>query len=157
MNKKRKIILKIWVIFIAIILLILLFLLGLRLPKLFKNSLNNEDKLESSKQLQYQIQYIHDTNKINNIIKSLIKLKQLKESKQKQTQEQKQTEKRDDNEYIYDNVYLYNPEKVEKVKDIIKDIGVVSLTIGVGVTSCVVLAPIFASVGPIATPVALFV
>ncbi|GAK74154.1 hypothetical protein ['Chrysanthemum coronarium' phytoplasma] len=94
MNKKRKLILNLWIIFIVIILLIILFLLGLRLPKLFK-SIQDKNKVET--QSQYQTQYIHDTNKVNNIIgliNALKHLKQLKESKnKKQNKEQKNKKK----------------------------------------------------------------
>ncbi|MCX2955924.1 MAG: hypothetical protein N3723_02730, partial [Candidatus Phytoplasma australiense] len=38
---------------------------------------------------------------------------------------------------------------------LIKDTAVVSLTIGAGVIACLVIAPIFASIGPIAAPAAL--
>ncbi|MGL9687678.1 MAG: hypothetical protein ACQBVK_02725, partial [Candidatus Phytoplasma sp. TWB_XP] len=72
--KNRKRILRIWIIFISIILAILLFLLGLRLPPLFKS---DKDKSKTSNQppYQYQYQYIYDTNKVLNIIKLLTKLK----------------------------------------------------------------------------------
>nr|WP_012297489.1 hypothetical protein [Paulownia witches'-broom phytoplasma]ABR08380.1 hypothetical protein [Paulownia witches'-broom phytoplasma] len=140
-NKKRKIILIIWVIFISIILLILLFLLGLRLPKLFKSI---QDKNEVETQSKYQTQYIHDTNKVNNIIGLINSLKRLKTLKQLKPQ----TEKQDDNEY------QFQIESNDNNK-LIKDIAVVSLTIGLGVISCVVLAPIFASLGPVSAPLAL--
>ncbi|MGL9687666.1 MAG: hypothetical protein ACQBVK_02655, partial [Candidatus Phytoplasma sp. TWB_XP] len=70
--KNRKRILRIWIIFISIILAILLFLLGLRLPPLFKS---DKDKSKTSNQPPYQYQYIYDTNKVLNIIKLLTKLK----------------------------------------------------------------------------------
>ncbi|GAK74168.1 hypothetical protein ['Chrysanthemum coronarium' phytoplasma] len=148
-NKKRKIILIVLVVFISIILLILLFLLGLRLPKLFK-SIQDKNKVET--QSQYQTQYIHDTNKVNNIIgliNALKHLKQLKESKnKKQNKEQK---KQEEAQYQFD----WNSNYDNDDNKLVKDIAVVSLTIGAGVISCVVLTPIFASVGPIAAPLAL--
>ncbi|ABC65792.1 conserved hypothetical protein (plasmid) [Aster yellows witches'-broom phytoplasma AYWB] len=89
MNKKRKIILKIWIIFISILILILLLLLGLRLPKLFKSI---QDKNKVKTQSQYQTQYIHDTNKVNNIIGLINSLKRLKTLKQLKPQTEKQKE-----------------------------------------------------------------
>ncbi|BAD04543.1 MAG: SAP01-like protein [Candidatus Phytoplasma asteris] len=140
MNKKRKIFLNFWVIFIVIILLILLFLLGLRLPKLFK-SIQDKNKVET--QSQYKTQYIHDTNKVNNIIGLINSLKSLKTLNQLKPQTEKN-----------DNEYQFQIESNDN-NQLVKDIAVVSLTIVVGVISCVVLAPILASVGPIAAPIAL--
>lgn len=152
MNKKRKIILIIWTIFIAIILLILLFLLGLRLPKFIKSK-QQQDNNKVETQSKYQIQYIHDTDKINNIIGLINSLKRLKELKKQKQQLKPQTEKQeqeqDQYQFDWDSNYDNDDNKL------IKDIAVVSLTIGAGVISCVVLAPIFASLGPIAAPVAL--
>ncbi|WP_341833801.1 putative cop number controling protein (plasmid) [Candidatus Phytoplasma asteris] len=91
MNKKRKIILKIWFIFIAIILLILLFLLGLKLPKLLKSK-QQQDNNKVETQYKYQTQYIHDTDKVENIIGLMNYFKRLKELK-KQQQESKQQQK----------------------------------------------------------------
>nr|WP_013747476.1 hypothetical protein [Chinaberry witches'-broom phytoplasma]AEC45510.1 p5 [Chinaberry witches'-broom phytoplasma] len=87
-NKKRKLILIVWVNFISIILLILLFLLGLRLPKLFKT----KKQPNQQPQHQHQHQHIYDTNKIEDIVRLLIKLKQLQELKEQQKQKQFQEE-----------------------------------------------------------------
>nr|WP_015060404.1 hypothetical protein [Periwinkle leaf yellowing phytoplasma]AEA36702.1 hypothetical protein [Periwinkle leaf yellowing phytoplasma] len=149
MNKKRKLILNLWIIFIVIILLIILFLLGLRLPKLFK-SIQDKNKVET--QSQYQTQYIHDTNKVNNIIgliNALKHLKQLKESKNKQ--QNKEQKKQEEAQYQFD----WNSNYDNDDNKLVKDIAVVTLATGAAVISCVVLAPIFASVGPIAAPLAL--
>nr|BAH20798.1 hypothetical protein [Onion yellows phytoplasma] len=149
MNKKRKLILNLWIIFIVIVLLILLFLLGLRLPKLFK-SIKDKNKVET--QSQYQTQYIYDTNKVNNIIgliNALKHLKQLKESKNKQ--QNKEQKKQEEAQYQFD----WNSNYDNDDNKLIKDIAVVTLATGAAVISCVVLAPIFASVGPIAAPLAL--
>nr|WP_229270186.1 hypothetical protein [Aster yellows phytoplasma] len=104
MNKKRKLILNLWIIFIVIVLLILLFLLGLRLPKLFK-SIQDKNKVET--QSQYQTQYIYDTNKVNNIIgliNALKHLKQLKESKNKQ--QNKEQKKQEEAQYQFDGIQI---------------------------------------------------
>nr|WP_012662296.1 hypothetical protein [Onion yellows phytoplasma]BAH22369.1 hypothetical protein [Onion yellows phytoplasma] len=146
MNKKRKLILIIWTIFIAIILLILLFLLGLRLPKFFK-SIQDKNKVET--QSQYQIQYIYDTNKVNNIIGLINSLKRLKTLKKLKHQ----TEKQEPEEEQYQFDWNLNYDKDDN--KLVKDIAVVTLTTGAVVISCVVLTPIFASVGPIAAPLAL--
>nr|WP_173266080.1 hypothetical protein [Periwinkle leaf yellowing phytoplasma] len=149
MNKKRKLILIIWTIFIAIILLILLFLLGLRLPKLFK-SIQDKNKVET--QSKYQTQYIHDTNKVNDIIgliNALKHLKQLKESKNKQQQQEQQQQEKAQYQFDWSSNYDDDDNKL------IKDIAVVTLATGAAVISCLVLTPIFASVGPIAAPLAL--
>nr|WP_172687933.1 hypothetical protein [Rice orange leaf phytoplasma]ATL14547.1 hypothetical protein [Rice orange leaf phytoplasma] len=185
-NKKRKIILIVWVAFISIIILILLFLLGLRLPKLFK-SIQDKNKVET--QSKYQTQYIHDTNKVNNIIgliNALKHLKQLKELKKKQQQEEQQINNLDffdpkvqndlyhklsksmdeqmsqfsqkdfvtfqeEVQYQFD----WNSNYDDDDNKLVKDIAVVTLATGAVVISCVVLTPIFASLGPIAAPLAL--
>lgn len=174
-NKKQKIILIIWFIFISIIILILLLLLGLSLPKLRKiNQQQNQNQVQT--QYQYQTQYIHDTNKVEAIIKLLTNLKQLKELNQKKKQIQSQ---------IINNLNFFNYEvqnqlyhelskELDKIvvpkeqlvetqpqisdgnNQLIKDIAVVTLATGAVIISCVVLTPIFASVGPIAAPLALF-
>ncbi|QKX95313.1 hypothetical protein [Candidatus Phytoplasma asteris] len=152
MNKKRKIILIIWTIFIAIILLILLFLLGLRLPKLFK-SIQDNNKVET--QSQYQTQYIHDTNKVNNIIGLINSLKRLKELKNQKQQLKPQTEKQEQEQEQEQYQFDWNSNYDNDENKLVKDIAVVTLATGAVVIGCVVLAPIFASVGPIAAPVAL--
>ncbi|PWV43538.1 MAG: hypothetical protein DF280_03670 ['Brassica napus' phytoplasma] len=184
MNKKRKIILIIWTIFIAIILLILLFLLGLRLPKFI---ISKQQKTENTVETQYkyQTQYIHDTNKVQNIVRLLTELKTLKQLKNKQLQ--KQVEKQKETQPI-NNLDFFDPKvqnelyhKLSKSMDdkmsqfsqkdfassqvqteqsnddnkLVKDIAVVTLATGAVVISCVVLTPIFASLGPIAAPLAL--
>ncbi len=145
MHKKRKIILKIWIIFIAIIILILLFFLGLRLPKLPKSKQQYKNTVET--QSQYQIQYIHDTNKIQNIIKSLIKLKQLKESKQtkEQTQEQEQEQKQEHFQFEpkLDTTLLNNYNINEKNANRILALGLIGLALpplGVVATATSVIA-----------------
>nr|WP_181377757.1 hypothetical protein [Primula red phytoplasma]AIJ02303.1 putative copy number protein [Primula red phytoplasma] len=192
MNKKRKIILIIWTIFIAIILLILLLLLGLRLPKFIKSKQpKTENTVET--QSQYQTQYIHDTNKVQNIVRLLTELKTLKQLKNKQLQKQveKQKETKPINNLDFFDTKVQNElyHKLSKSMDdkmiqfsekdfassqeqeqyqfdwnsnydnddnkLVKDIAVVTLATGAVVISCVVLAPIFASLGPIAAPVAL--
>jgi hypothetical protein len=97
MNKKSKIILIIWFIFISIIFLIMLLLLGLRLPQSFKIQ---NDKIENNVQMQsqYQPQYIYDKNKINNIIRLMNALQRLKTLNQFKTQ----------TEYIYDKNKINN-------------------------------------------------
>nr|WP_015060419.1 hypothetical protein [Periwinkle leaf yellowing phytoplasma]AEA36707.1 hypothetical protein [Periwinkle leaf yellowing phytoplasma] len=182
MNKKRKLILNLWIIFIVIVLLILLFLLGLRLPKLFK-SIQDKNKVET--QSQYQTQYIYDTNKVKNIVRLLTELKKLKQLKNKQLQKQvlnqKETQPINNLDFFDPKVQndLYHKlsksmeeqmiqfsqkdfvssevpsEQLNDDNQLVKDIAVVTLTTGAAVISCVVLAPIFASVGPIAAPLAL--
>ncbi len=158
-NKKRKIILIVWVVFISIIILILLFLLGLRLPKFIK-SIQDNNKVET--QSKYQTQYIHDTNKVENIIGLINSLKRLKELKNKQQQEEQQQEtqpinnkdfvsSQEEKQYQFD----WNSNYDNDDNKLVKDIAVVTLTTGAAVISCLVLAPIFASVGPIAAPMAL--
>ncbi|ABC65803.1 conserved hypothetical protein (plasmid) [Aster yellows witches'-broom phytoplasma AYWB] len=115
MNKKRKIILKIWIIFISILILIMLFLLGLKLPKLLKSK-QQQDNNKVETQFPYQNQYIHDTNKFENIIGLMNSLKRLKELKKQQKeikQQQKQTE------------YQYKTEFDDENK-LVKDIAVVN-------------------------------
>ncbi|MGL9687626.1 MAG: hypothetical protein ACQBVK_02445, partial [Candidatus Phytoplasma sp. TWB_XP] len=101
-NKKRKLILRIWIIFISIILFILLFLLGLRLPKFFK-SIQDKNKVET--QSKYQTQYIYDTNKVQNIVRLLTELKTLKQLKNKQQQQEQQKETQPIN-----NLDFFDPE-----------------------------------------------
>nr|WP_015060410.1 hypothetical protein [Periwinkle leaf yellowing phytoplasma]AEA36713.1 hypothetical protein [Periwinkle leaf yellowing phytoplasma] len=153
MNKKRKLILKLWVIFIKIIILILLFLLGLRLPKFFK-SIQDKNKVET--QSQYQTQYIYDTNKVQNIVRLLTELKKLKQLKNKQLQKQvlnqKETQSINNKDFVSSE---FPSEQLNDDNKLVKDIAVVTLTTGAAVISSVVLAPIFASVGPIAAPLAL--
>ncbi|WP_252861468.1 hypothetical protein [New Jersey aster yellows phytoplasma] len=67
-----------------------------------------------------------------------LKLPKLLKSKQQQ----------DNNEYQYQTEF-------DDENKLVKDIAVVTLTTGAVVIGCLVLAPIFASVGPIAAPVAL--
>ncbi|GAK74206.1 hypothetical protein ['Chrysanthemum coronarium' phytoplasma] len=182
MNKKRKLILIIWTIFIAIILLILLFLLGLRLPKLFKQPKSTSS---TQQQYQYQTQYIYDTNKVKNIVRLLTELKKLKQLKNKQLQKQvlnqKETQPINNLDFFDPKVQndLYHKlsksmdeqmiqfsqkdfvssevpsEQLNDDNQLVKDISVVILATGAVVISCVVLTPIFASVGPIAAPLAL--
>ncbi|WP_238568804.1 hypothetical protein [Chrysanthemum yellows phytoplasma] len=134
----------------------LLFLLGLRLPKLFK-SIQDKNKLET--QSQYQTQYIHDTNKVQNIIglinslKCLKTLKQLKEPKKQKQQLKPQTEKQEQEQEQYQ--FDWNSNYDTDDNKLVKDIAVVTLTTGAVVISCLVLTPIFASLGPIAAPIAL--
>nr|WP_015060415.1 hypothetical protein [Periwinkle leaf yellowing phytoplasma]AEA36718.1 hypothetical protein [Periwinkle leaf yellowing phytoplasma] len=178
MNKKRKLILIIWTIFIAIILLILLFLLGLRLPKLFKQPKSTSS---TQQQYQYQTQYIYDTNKVQNIVRLLTELKKLKQLKNKQLQKQvlnqKETQPINNLDFfdpkVQNDLYhklsksmdeqmiqfsqkdFVSSEQLNDDNQLVKDIAVVTLATGAAVISCVVLAPIFASVGPIAAPLAL--
>ncbi|WP_238374436.1 hypothetical protein [Aster yellows witches'-broom phytoplasma] len=162
----------------------MLFLLGLRLPKLLKSKQQKTEN-QVQNQSQYQIQYIHDTNKVQNIVRLLTELKTLKQLKnkqlQKQVEKQKETQPINNLDFFdpkFQNELYHKLSKsmdeqmsqfsqkdfvsseipFEQLNDnnkLVKDIAVVSLTIGAGVISCVVLAPIFASVGPIAAPVAL--
>ncbi|MGL9687940.1 MAG: hypothetical protein ACQBVK_04230 [Candidatus Phytoplasma sp. TWB_XP] len=160
MNKKRKLILKFWIIFIVIILLILLFLLGLRLSKLFKLPKMDSQQKQEQIQYQYQYQYIYDTNKVENIIgliNSLKRLKQLKEFKNKQQEETQPINNKDfvssqeEAQYQFD----WNSNYDNDDNKLIKDIAVVSLATGAVIIGCVVLTPVFASISPIAAPIAL--
>ncbi|MBS2126573.1 hypothetical protein J8J04_02680 ['Fragaria x ananassa' phyllody phytoplasma] len=150
MNKKRKIIVKIWFIFILIILLILLFLLGLSLPKLplfKKQSQNNQDK---QTQHQPQTQYIYDTNKVNNIINLMNAFKRLKELKELQYQKQLETKQES-----YDSIVKlpqpeinYIPDKTKTNNDeLIKGIAITTLGAGAVIIAAVAFPPIFASLG----------
>ncbi|WP_238374435.1 hypothetical protein [Aster yellows witches'-broom phytoplasma] len=93
----------------------MLFLLGLKLPKLLKSK-QQQDNNKVETQFPYQNQYIHDTNKFENIIGLMNSLKRLKELKKQQKeikQQQKQTE------------YQYKTEFDDENK-LVKDIAVVN-------------------------------
>nr|WP_176705080.1 hypothetical protein [Onion yellows phytoplasma] len=66
---------------------------------------------------------------------------------------QPQTEKQEQEQEQYQ--FDWNSNYDNDDNKLVKDIAVVTLATGAAVISCVVLAPIFASVGPIAAPLAL--
>nr|WP_012477132.1 hypothetical protein [Candidatus Phytoplasma australiense]ABD04147.1 hypothetical protein [Candidatus Phytoplasma australiense] len=128
MHKKRKLILKIWFIFLAIILFLLLLLLGLNLPKLprFKSKQN---KTQKQTQTQLETKNIYDFNYIENLIKLMNKLNNFqglsldKSNKQKQKDELKdkenksseyETDKRSSYDFPLPNL-IPEPETVNKL------------------------------------------
>jgi hypothetical protein len=148
MNKKRKSILIIWFIFIVIIVLICLLLLGLRLPKLLKIQ---NDKIQNNVQMQpqYQLQYIYDKNKINNIIGLMNVLQRLKTLKQLKPQLKTQIEYYDDQQYQYqpklnDNVIPSNNHNInEKDANKLIALGLIGIALpplGIVVTATSIIA-----------------
>jgi hypothetical protein len=148
MNKKRKSILIIWFIFIVIIVLICLLLLGLRLPKLLKIQ---NDIIQNNVQMQpqYQLQYIYDKNKINNIIRLMNVLQRLKTLKQLKPQLKTQIEYYDDQQYQYqpklnDNVIPSNNHNInEKDANKLIALGLIGIALpplGIVVTATSIIA-----------------
>nr|ABA02283.1 unknown [Candidatus Phytoplasma australiense] len=80
MQKKRKLILKIWFIFLSIILFLLLLLLGLNLPKLPKLP-SKEPQTIKQTQTQLETKNISDFNFIQNLINLMNKLNNYKGQK----------------------------------------------------------------------------
>ncbi|GFZ75540.1 hypothetical protein HPP_4980 [Hydrangea phyllody phytoplasma] len=173
-NVKRKKILNLWIIFISIILAILLFLLGLKLPKLFKTK--KQPNQQPQHQYQYQYQYIYDTNKVNDILRLLELLKELQRLKELQNQVEKQKETQpiinlvpqkdffpsqvpfkqlNDLNYLNDDKKSLMGELASLAPKLGKELAVVGITVATGAAICVVAAPILASLGPAASLLAL--